>query len=83
VPDPSVLEQVLLLRGDNGLLPALAGEPPDRLDILPHRDAQVPQWGRVTRSTHSILDCAASGRGARETDRPQKDIYDRATTARS
>jgi hypothetical protein len=35
VPDPRVLEEVLLVRSDHGLLPALAGERPDRLDVLP------------------------------------------------
>jgi hypothetical protein len=33
VPDPGVLEQVLLVGGDHRLLPALAGERPDRLDV--------------------------------------------------
>src|SRR4029450_11645347 len=48
VADPGVLEQVLLVRGDHGLLPALAGERPDRLDVLPDRDVHVLGRGRVT-----------------------------------
>lgn len=37
VRDPGVPEQMLLVRGDHGILPALTSERPDRLDILPNR----------------------------------------------
>jgi Co/Zn/Cd efflux system component len=40
---------VLLVWGDHGLLPALAGERPDRLDVLPDRDVHILRRGRVTR----------------------------------
>jgi hypothetical protein len=45
--DPGALEEVLLVRIDNGLLPAVPGERPDRLDVLPDRDIQVLRRGRV------------------------------------
>ena len=54
VPDPRVLEEVLLVRGDYGLLPMLAGERADRLDILPDRDVQILGRGRVTGRTDML-----------------------------
>jgi hypothetical protein len=49
VADPGVLEQVLLVRGDHGLLPALTGERGDRLDVLPDGDVDVLGRGRIPR----------------------------------
>jgi hypothetical protein len=49
VLDPRVLEEVLLVRRDHGLLSALAGERPDRLDVLPDGDEQILGGGRVAR----------------------------------
>src|SRR4051812_44472890 len=46
--DPGVLEQVLLIRADHGLLPLLTGERPDRRDVLPYRDVQEFSRGTVT-----------------------------------
>jgi hypothetical protein len=48
VADLGVSEEVLLVRGDHGLLPALAGERPDGLEVLPDRDVDVLRRGRVT-----------------------------------
>src|SRR4051812_17232748 len=39
---------MLLIRGDHGLLPLLAGERPNRLDVLPDRDEQILGGRRVT-----------------------------------
>src|SRR5215217_3543722 len=35
VPDPGVLEQVLFLRADHSLLPAITSERPNRFHVLP------------------------------------------------
>jgi len=48
VPDPGVLEQMLLIRGDHGLPPALAGERLDRLDVRPDRDVHLLGRGRIS-----------------------------------
>jgi hypothetical protein len=37
VPDPRVLEHVRLVEGDHCLLPVLAGEGSDRVDVLSER----------------------------------------------
>src|SRR5512132_4745922 len=54
VADPGVLEEVLLVGGDHGLLPALAGERPDRLDVLPDRHVHVLGRGRVKGPAHVL-----------------------------
>ena len=63
VRDPGVLEQMLLVRGDHGILPALTSERPDRLDILPNRNVRdSPEDG-----SWDLPTCCATSPACRDT----------------
>ena len=48
MPDPGVLEEVLLVGCDHRLLPTITGERPNRLDVFPNRDVEKLSRGRLT-----------------------------------
>src|SRR5262245_27360409 len=54
VDDPRVAEQVLLVRGDDSLLPALTSECSYRFGVLPDRYVQILGRGRVARLPHML-----------------------------